>query len=324
VYFKNRGKPLEDRKFETGNWSLDLYPVCVLIHYPFSSIEYQYGYPMQEPVLKESDFNKFSRYVYDMCGINLHGGKKQLLKARLGKILRQRDFRSFSQYYDHVVNDKSGNELILLLDSISTNLTYFFREPAHFEFLSKKALPEIMKRERSSRDNCLRFWSAGCSSGEEPYSIAMTISEALDNREKWQFKIQATDLSTRVLTTASSGIYEKMKTEKIPYELRKRYFQKGDNKWKGYFRIKKDVRKNINFQRLNFMEEFHFGEPFDVIFCRNVMIYFDSPTKEILVGKFFRNLANGGYFLIGHAESLTGLKHPFKYIQPSIYQKAWL
>jgi len=270
---------------------------------------------MQEPVLKESDFKKFSRYVYD--------SKKQLVKARLGKVLRQRDFRSFSQYYDHVVNDKSGNELILLLDSISTNLTYFFREPAHFEFLRKRALPEIMKnKERSSRDNCLRFWSAGCSSGEEPYSIAMTISEALDNREKWQFKIQATDLSTKVLTTATSGIYEKMKIERIPYDLRKRYFQKGDNKWKGYFRIKKDVRKKTNFQRLNFMEKFHFGEPFDVIFCRNVMIYFDNPTKEVLVGKFFRNLAEGGYFFIGHAESLTGLKHPFKYIQPSIYQKA--
>ena len=139
---------------------------------------------MQEPVLKEREYNKFSRYVYDTCGINLHEGKQQLVKARLGKILRERNFRSFSHYYDHVVNDKSGHELILLLDSISTNLTYFFREAEHFEFLRKKALPETLKRKKGSKDNCLRLWSAGCSSGEEPYSIAMTISEALDNREK--------------------------------------------------------------------------------------------------------------------------------------------
>jgi chemotaxis protein methyltransferase CheR len=112
-----------------------------------------------------------------------------------------------------------------------------------------------------------------------------------------------------------------MKIEKVPYELRKRYFQKGDNKWNGYFRVKRQVREKICFRRLNFRDNFCFKEPFDVIFCRNVMIYFDTPTKEILVGKFFRNLSNGGYFFIGHAESLTGLEHQFKYIQPSIYQK---
>ena len=276
---------------------------------------------MQELVLKDSEFHKFSRYVHDIAGINLHGGKKELVKARLGKIIRQRDFRSFGQYYDRVVNDTTGYELILLLDSISTNLTYFFREPQHFDFLRTKALPEIAKSKVLSRDNCLRFWSAGCSSGEEPYSIAIAVNEALDNKEKWQVKILATDLSTKVLAKASAGIYEKKKVESVPYELRKRYFQKGENQWKGYFRIKKEVGKKIRFQRLNFMDEFHFAEPFDVIFCRNVMIYFDNPAKEIVVGKFFRHLAHGGYFFIGHAESLTGINHQFKYIQPSVYQK---
>ena len=276
---------------------------------------------MPELVLKDSEFEKFSRYVYDKCGINLHDGKKELVKARLGKILRQRDFRSFSQYYDYVVNDKSGNELILLLDSISTNLTYFFREPQHFDFLRSKALPEIIKMKMSSRNNCLRFWSAGCSSGEEAYSIAIAVSEIFNNRDDWQTKILATDLSTKVLATAHNGVYEEKKIESIPYELRRRYFQKGDNRWKGYFRVKQEVRKKISFERLNFMEEFYFNVPFDVIFCRNVMIYFDNPTKEALIGKFFQNLSNGGYLFAGHAESLTGLKHPFKYIQPSVYQK---
>jgi len=276
---------------------------------------------MRELVLKDSEFEKFSRYVYNKCGINLHDGKKELVKARLGKILRHRDFRSFSQYYDYVLNDKSGHELILLLDSISTNLTYFFRESQHFDFLRTKALPEIMNSKVSLEDNNLRVWSAGCSSGEEAYSIAIAISEILHNRAKWQIKILATDLSTKVLATANTGIYEKKKIDSVPHELRRRYFQKGDNRWKGYFRVKQEVRKKISFERLNFMEEFYFNVPFDVIFCRNVMIYFDNPTKEALIGKFFQNLSNGGYLFAGHAESLTGLKHPFKYIQPSVYQR---
>ncbi|GAG06554.1 unnamed protein product, partial [marine sediment metagenome] len=171
---------------------------------------------MPELVLKDSEFQKFSGYVYDKCGINLHDGKKELVKARLGKIFRQRDFKSFRHYYDYVVNDKSGNELILLLDSISTNLTYFFRESQHFDFLKTKALPEIMNSKVSLGDNNLRFWSAGCSSGEEAYSIAIAINEAIGNMNKWQIKILATDLSTKVLSTASTGIYEKKKIDSMP------------------------------------------------------------------------------------------------------------
>ncbi|MBW1715319.1 MAG: protein-glutamate O-methyltransferase CheR [Deltaproteobacteria bacterium] len=276
---------------------------------------------MPELVLKDSEFRKFSRYVYDIAGINLHVGKKELLKARLGKIVRKRNFRSFREYYDQVINDESGYELKILLDAISTNLTYFFREPDHFEFLRTKALPEIINSKVFSRSTVLRLWSAGCSSGEEAYSIAIAVSEALDHMKKWQIEILATDLSTKVLKTASSGIYEKKKVKSIPYQLKRKYFQKGDNSWKGYFRLKKGIREKISFQRLNFMEEFHFDEPFDIIFCRNVMIYFDNPTKEMLVGKFFQHLGIGGYLFIGHAESLTGIKHNLKYIQPSVYQK---
>lgn len=276
---------------------------------------------MLDLVLKDSEFQRFSRYVHDISGINLHEGKKELLKARLGKILRQRNFRSFREYYNHVVNDKSGHELILLLDSISTNLTYFFREPEHFDFLRTKALPEITNSKISSRNNTLRLWSAGCSSGEEAYSIAIAVSEAINGMKKWRFKILATDLSTKVLEKASAGIYEKEKVGKVPHELKRRYFQKGDNRWEGYFRLKKQITEKISFKRLNFMEAFCFKEPFEIIFCRNVMIYFDNPTKEALVGKLYRNLSDGGYLLIGHAESLTGIKHQLKYIQPSVYKK---
>jgi chemotaxis protein methyltransferase CheR len=276
---------------------------------------------MQGLALKDSEFQRFSRYVYDKCGINLHGGKKELLKARLGKILRQRNFRSFRAYYDQVVNDKSGYELTLLLNSISTNLTYFFRESEHFDFLRARALPELIETKASSRDNSLRLWSAGCSSGEEAYSIAMAVSEAVYGMKKWQIEIYATDLSTKVLATANAGIYEEEKVHNIPFDLKRRYFQKGSNKWKGYFRVKKGIRDMISFKRLNFMEKFLFKDPFDVVFCRNVMIYFDNPTKEGLIKKLSQCLSNGGYLLVGHSESLTGVKHQLKYIQPSIYKK---
>ncbi len=276
---------------------------------------------MQGLALKDSEFQRFSRYVYDKCGINLHGGKKELLKARLGKILRQRNFRSFRAYYDQVVNDKSGYELTLLLNSISTNLTYFFRESEHFDFLRARALPELIETKASSRDNSLRLWSAGCSSGEEAYSIAMAVSEAVYGMKKWQIEIYATDLSTKVLATANAGIYEGEKVHNIPFDLKRRYFQKGSNKWKGDFRVKKGIRDMISFKRLNFMEKFLFKDPFDVVFCRNVMIYFDNPTKEGLIKKLSQCLSNGGYLLVGHSESLTGVKHQLKYIQPSIYKK---
>ena len=274
---------------------------------------------MPEPVLKDSEFQNFSHYVRHVSGINLHEGKKALLRARLGRIIRQRNFRSFKEYYDQVVNDKSGYELIILLDSISTNLTHFFREPQHFDFLEKTALPEVLKSKGSSRT--ISIWCAGCSSGEEAYSIAIAVREALYNKGNRQFRILATDLSTKALATASAGIYVAEKLRTVPYELKRRYFQKGENRWKGYFRVKKELRERIRFQRLNLMEEFQFGRPFDVIFCRNVMIYFDNPARELLVEKLYQHLVLGGYLFIGHSENFAGIKCPLKYIQPSAYRK---
>ena len=271
--------------------------------------------------LSDGEFQKFSNYVHDVSGINLHEGKKELLKARLGKVLRERNFPSFREYYERVVTDQSGHELTILLNSISTNLTQFFREPEHFDLLKKKVLPEIMNMKISSRNNILRFWSAGCSSGEEAYTIAIAVNEVLKHRGKWQFKVLATDLSTKSLSTASAGIYEKEKTMRIPIDLKRRYFQKGQNRWEGYFRVKREIKEKITFQRLNFMERFYFKDLFDAIFCRNVMIYFDNPTKELLIQKFFHSLSEGGYLFIGHAESLTAIKYHLKYIQPSVYQK---
>jgi len=277
-----------------------------------------------EPILKEGEFQKFSRYIYERCGIHLHDGKKELLKARLGKILRSRNFSSYREYFDHVVNDTSGYEITILLNSISTNLTYFFRESQHLEFLTGTALPEIAEAAKAkgiSKDRPLRLWSAGCSSGEEPYSIAIALNEARNGLKNFQVEILATDISTKVLSAAGKGIYEKKKIEGIPLDLKRKYFQRGVNRWEGYFRVKKEIRGKIRFKRLNLIEEFEFKEPFDVIFCRNVMIYFDAPAREALVKKFYKNLSSPGYLFIGHAESLSGVRHSFKYIQPSIFRK---
>jgi chemotaxis protein methyltransferase CheR len=277
---------------------------------------------MKDLELTDDIFWKFSRYVKKVAGINLHEGKRELLKARLGKVLRKRNIPSFQQYYDMVVNDSSGEEIRLLLDAISTNHTFFFRESDHFLFLQDRVF-EILNNGMRIPVRELRIWSAGCSSGEEPYTIAITLSEVMRKlgNKGVDFKILATDLSTRVLEIASRGIYEQEKIKDVPHELKVRYFQKGVNKWKGYVRVKKEIREKVHFRRLNFMEDFYFRRPFHFIFCRNVMIYFDNPTKEMLVGKFCRYLEKNGYFIIGHSESLTGVRHDLKYLKPSIFQK---
>jgi len=172
-----------------------------------------------EPILREGEFQKFSRYIYETCGINLHDGKKELLKARLGKIIRSRNFSSYREYFDHVLNDTSGYELTILINSISTNLTYFLRESQHLEFLTRRALPEIAEAAKTKeifKDRPLRLWSAGCSSGEEPYSIAITLNEARNGLRNFQVEILATDISTKVLSAAGKGIYEKKKSKGDP------------------------------------------------------------------------------------------------------------
>ncbi len=271
--------------------------------------------------LSERDFRNFSDLIYEKCGINLHQGKRELLKARLAKVLRNSRFKSVSEYYDFLMRDTSGDAFIPLLDSISTNLTAFFREPKHFEFLSETVVPELFEKGPSRGRREIRLWCAGCSSGEETYSIAITLMEALPER-RWQYiRILGTDISTKVLRTAEQGVYEAARVEKVPYQWRRKYFQKGFNRWEGYYRVKAHVRGLARFQRLNLMEPFSFREGFDVIFCRNVMIYFDKNTQERLVNRLYEVLKAPGYLFIGHSESLTGVNHRLRYIRPSVYKK---
>lgn len=270
--------------------------------------------------MTDADFGRISRLVYEVCGINLTDGKKELLKARLGKVIRKGSFPSFRDYYEHVVQDSSGEELIRLLDAVSTNFTGFFREPQHFDYLKAEFLPEMAAR-RGYRQRKLRFWSAGCSSGEEPYSLAIALLENLDPAEAWDLRIIATDLSSKVLKMAAAGIYPQERIRSLSSPLWKKYFLKGENDWEGYVRVKDSLKKYISFERLNLMEAFSFAEPLDCIFCRNVMIYFDKPTQAALLTRLYHNLTPGGALLIGHSESLAGIQHSFRYVKPAIYRK---
>jgi len=278
------------------------------------------GYPWSNPELTDGEFEKISRLVYEACGINLTEGKKELLKARLGKVIRAGSFGSFREYYEHVVQDSSGQELVHLLDSVSTNFTSFFREPQHFEYLKSEFLPEVLG-DKGRNGRKLRFWSAGCSSGEEPYSIIISLLESLGSPRGWDLQVLSTDLSSKVLKVAAAGIYPKGRIQTISPDLVKKYFLRGENRWKGYVRVKDSLKKYLVFRRLNLMEPFSFAEPFDGIFCRNVMIYFDKPTQASLLNRFFQSLGRGGVLFIGHSESLAGIEHPFRYVQPATYRK---
>ena len=270
--------------------------------------------------LKNNDFEKISRLVYEQCGIYLHEGKKELVKARLSKRLRAGSYKSFSEYYRYVTTEEGTNELVSMIDSISTNLTSFFREESHFATLGHIILPAMEKTAHRGSRNNFKIWSAGCSTGEEPYTLAITVREIV-GQHSFDVSILATDISTKVLKIAEAGIYGQEKIKNISPDILKKYFQVGTGQSTGYVRIKNDIKNMITYQRFNLMDRFHAQNNFDVIFCRNVMIYFDKKTQNILVNKFYDSLRSGGYFFVGHSESLTGLKHQFNYVEPSVYVK---
>lgn len=270
--------------------------------------------------LTDKQFDRISNLVKGLAGINLHDGKRELVKARLNKRLRGLGLKDFDQYIDYVENDASGTELVCMLDAISTNLTSFFREMPHFEHLSQRILPRIgQQAERTGKR--LRVWSAGCSSGEEPYTIAICVNEVLGNLAGWDARILATDLSTRVLERARNGVYTQERVKTISRNILGKYFDQIQGKPEKLYQVNNRLRSLVHFARLNLMESWPMRGPFDVIFCRNVMIYFDKPTQGKLVQRYWDLLAPGGTLFIGHSESLTGIRHQFRYVQPTVYEK---
>lgn len=275
--------------------------------------------PAAVPPLSAREFALIRELVQRHAGISLSDQKRELVQARLGKILQEEGLASFQDYYRRVIHDRSGAELIRLLDAISTNQTAFWREPAHFEFLLRELLP-AWRREGRTKEG-LRFWSAGCSTGEEPYTLAMVLWEALPEAEARKCTVLAADLNTQVLATAQRGIYALSRLTPLPPEWRRRYFLKGVGRWEGYVQVKPRLREMVRFFRHNLTDPLPFTGGVDVIFCRNVMIYFDKETQAEVIRKFYEGLTPGGYLFIGHSESLCNLSHRFAYIRPTIYRK---
>ena len=270
--------------------------------------------------LSDKEYRQISGLVYSKFGINLGEQKKSLIAGRLNKVLHQNGFETFEQYYNYLVADQSGKALTTLIDHISTNHTFFYRENDHFEYLLSTALPEITAQLRVQKRNDLRIWCAGCSTGEEPYTLAMMVKEHLGNGiANWDVGILATDISSRALDIATEGIYTTENISHLPAALKYSYFQKhGDGNWKA----KSQLVEMITFRRLNLMRDaYPFRGKFQVIFCRNVMIYFDRPTRDKLLDKFSRYFEPKGYLFIGHSESLGQGNGLFDFINPAIYRK---
>ncbi len=272
-----------------------------------------------EDGLSSRNFEALSRYIYDYSGIKMPITKLTMLEGRLRRRLRATGISDFNAYCDYLFKHGGiDREAIHLIDAVTTNKTDFFREPKHFEYLSQNILPQWQKRYPGQT---FAVWNAGCSSGEEPYTTAMTLMDYHERVSPLKFSIVATDISTDILSKAARAVYEDEKIGTIPVEFRRKYLLRSKDKNKRMVRIVPELRDKVSFRRLNFMDDFQFREKMDLIFCRNVMIYFDKKTQTELVQKFCNHLEPGGHLFIGHSESLAGADLPLKQLAPATYQR---
>lgn len=267
--------------------------------------------------ITDKEFRQLTAYIQSNYGIHLKEEKQSLITGRLHFVLQQLNFNSFTEYFNYLVSDRSGDAVVTLIDKITTNHTFFMRETKHFELMKEKVLFSLAS---TIKDKDLRIWSAGCSSGEEPYTLAMINDEFFGQQKLfWDTKILATDISSRVLNMAMKGVYPNESIESLPAHWKLNYFMKYSVDQSV---VADKIRNEVIFRKFNLMEEtFPFKKKFHVIFCRNVMIYFDAPTKMELVRKFYEFTEPGGYLFIGHSESLDRDKTKYKYIMPSVYRK---
>ncbi len=269
--------------------------------------------------LSDEVFSKLSEFIYHNYGIKMPPVKKIMLQGRLQRRLRELDITSFKEYVDYVFGPNGEDEVIHMMDVVSTNKTDFFREPIHFEFLTTVVVPEFVS---NNGKQSLKIWSAGCSSGEEPYTIAIVLSECKEKYPNLEFEIFASDISTRTLQNAIEAIYKENRVEGIPLNILKKYFLKSKDRTNPTVRLIPEIRRKVTYARINLMDEsYNVSDMFDVIFCRNVLIYFDRPTQEKVINKLCTKLKNGGYFFLGHSESITGMITPLKQLKPTIFTK---
>ena len=277
--------------------------------------------PVHEEGLSARDFARLRELIYAETGICLSPEKKTMLEVRIRRRLRALSCSSYASYCDRLFrNGNAHEEIVHFIDVVTTNKTDFFREPAHFKFLEEKGLDELSARCRGMRP--LFIWSAGCSSGEEPYTLAMLLSEYAAKQPGFSFNILATDISTTVLEKAVNGIYPGSVIEPVPIAMRRKYLMRSRNPESDEIRIIPALRRMVDFRRLNFMDdEYGLRERADVIFCRNVLIYFDRPTQERILMKLTRYLLPHGYLFVGHSESLHDMNLPLVPVAPALYRK---
>lgn len=268
--------------------------------------------------LSDADFKAFSEFIYNEFGIKMPPMKRVMLQGRLLKRIRELKMNSYTEYKEYFFSKEGQQkEIFSFLNVVTTNKTDFFRESVHFDFLSSEILPRFVNGSSS-----FKVWSAGCSSGEEPYTISIVLNEFKAVNPMFNFNILGSDISNKVLTSASKGIYAENKVALLPMELKKKYFLKSKDRDNPSVRVKPELQKNIALKYVNLMDStYSVNEMYDVIFCRNVLIYFDRVTQEKVINKLCQHLKQGGYFFIGHSESLSGMNVPLKHIKPTIFIK---
>jgi chemotaxis protein methyltransferase CheR len=270
--------------------------------------------------LSARDMNRLCGLIYEKSGINIGPEKKIMLEGRLKRRMTVLSLPSYGEYCKYLFAGHDAEEMVHLIDVVSTNKTDFFREKEHFDLLLATALPELMAGSASGRE--FRIWSAGCSSGEEPYTMAIVLSEYARAHPGFRFRILATDISTAVLDKAKRAVFPAAVVNPVPQALQRKYFMRSLDREANLMRVVPELRELVEFRHLNLMEEFNLPEPVDTIFCRNVIIYFDRPTQERLFCKFARQLAPGGYVFVGHSESLHHMDVPLQPVAPAVYRKA--
>ncbi|WP_126454260.1 CheR family methyltransferase [Sulfuriflexus mobilis] len=267
----------------------------------------------------DRDFNRIRQLVSQHTGISLSEAKRDMVYSRLARRLREVDLQDFGSYCSLIDSPKGEDELLNFTNAITTNLTSFFREPHHFEYLQKTLLPELMKTNAQTRR--LRIWSAGCSTGEEPYSIALAIREVIPENSDWDIKILATDLDSNVLAKGQSGIYDAERIAGLSKQRARNWFLRGKGDKQNLVRVHPALQEMISFKRLNLMNEWPIKGPFDFMFCRNVVIYFDKPTQSVLFDRYADLLVDDARLFLGHSETMFKVCDRFKLIGNTIYQK---
>ncbi len=268
--------------------------------------------------LSDKEFTQLSSFIYDEVGIKMPPVKRFMLESRLQRRLKDLNIPNFKQYIEFVFDKKNLGELVNMIDVVTTNKTDFFREPAHYDILTNIVLPTMSPNQLRN----LKIWSAGCSSGEEPYTLSIVLHEAMKRGLLQDFSIMASDISTQMLEKAAKAIYPAQRVEGVPLDIKKRYFLKSNDPEHKFVCLMPHVRSKVSFKRINFMDQaYPIPHNFDIIFCRNVIIYFDRPTQEQVISKLCGKIIQGGFLFLGHSESITSMDLPIQSIKPTVFKK---